>query len=121
MVFDRKYSEDLRRQAVILVQQRRQAQPGNRAVLKEVAAELEIGEQSLRGWVNAADGKLPKKKHVLDTVQSITLSELLGDPQELATLRDQIHQQDGEIARLRRDNETLRRAEVIFASELANH
>ena len=73
------------------------------------------------GWVNAADGKLPKKMRVLDLDQSSTMAEPLGDPQELATLRDRILQQDQEIARLRQDNDTLRRAAVIFASELANH
>src|SRR5688500_3349339 len=35
--------------------ERRQAEPGNRSILREVAEEFEVGEQSLRIWVKRLD------------------------------------------------------------------
>ena len=46
MAFERKYSDEVRDAAVRRVVERRQAEPGNRSILREVAEEFEVGEQN---------------------------------------------------------------------------
>ncbi|MFJ3196791.1 hypothetical protein ACIPJQ_29690 [Streptomyces griseoviridis] len=51
MVFDKKYSDEVRRAAVERVLTRRREEPENRSIVREVAEEFEVGPQSLRKWV----------------------------------------------------------------------
>ena len=51
--FEKKYSTAIREQSLAHVLERRLAEPGNRAVIRETAAQFGIGEQSLRGWIRA--------------------------------------------------------------------
>uniref|UniRef100_A0AAU3GSP5 Transposase n=1 Tax=Streptomyces sp. NBC_01401 TaxID=2903854 RepID=A0AAU3GSP5_9ACTN len=55
MVFDKKYSDEIRRRAVERVQQRRGEEPQNRSIVREVAEEFEVGPQSLRKWLARYD------------------------------------------------------------------
>lgn len=55
MVFDRKYSDEVRRRAVERVLQRRRDEPENRSIVREVAEEFEVGPQSLRKWLTRYD------------------------------------------------------------------
>ncbi|MFF0224027.1 transposase [Streptomyces sp. NPDC004629] len=55
MVFDRKYSDEVRQRAVERVLQRRRAEPENRSIVREVAEEFEVGPQSLRKWLTRYD------------------------------------------------------------------
>ncbi|MFJ8787857.1 transposase [Streptomyces sp. NPDC102462] len=55
MVFDRKYSDEIRRRAVERVLQRRRDEPENRSIVREVAEEFEVGPQSLRKWLTRYD------------------------------------------------------------------
>ncbi|MFF2324451.1 MULTISPECIES: hypothetical protein [unclassified Streptomyces] len=55
MVFDRKYSDEIRQRAVERVQQRRRDEPQNRSIVREVATEFEVGPQSLRKWLARYD------------------------------------------------------------------
>ncbi|WP_030752909.1 transposase [Streptomyces sp. NRRL F-5135] len=55
MVFDKKYSDEVRQRAVERVRQRRLAEPENRSIVREVAEEFEVGPQSLRKWLTRYD------------------------------------------------------------------
>ncbi|MGI5440160.1 hypothetical protein [Streptomyces shenzhenensis] len=54
-MFDRKYSDEVRRLAVERVVQRRREEPENRSIVREVAEEFEVGPQSLRKWLTRYD------------------------------------------------------------------
>ncbi|MCR1785669.1 transposase [Nocardioides carbamazepini] len=108
MAFEKKYSDEVRDAAVRRVAERRQSEPGNRSILREVAEEFEVGEQSLRIWVKRLD-------------------DGMFDPGEAARLRQAPREQllariaelEAEAASLREDNEALKRASIIFAAEAA--
>lgn len=55
MAFERKYSEEVRAKSVEAVLRRRRDEPANRAIIREVAEELDVGQQSLRQWLARYD------------------------------------------------------------------
>lgn len=112
LTFERKYSDELRAKAVERVLERRRNEPGNKSILGEVAHELSIGEQSLRGWVNKAEGKVPKKRI------SAAAEPDRASLEEITHLRARIEHLEAELERSNEDNTTLRRASALFAAEL---
>lgn len=59
MPFEQKYSPETREAATAKVLERRKADPKDRSVLREVAEEFLVGEQSLRAWVGKVVSKTP--------------------------------------------------------------
>jgi len=55
MAFERKYSDEVRTKSVETVVKRRRDEPGNRSIIREVAEEYDIGQQSLRQWLARFD------------------------------------------------------------------
>ncbi|WP_344040889.1 hypothetical protein, partial [Microbacterium ulmi] len=55
MAFERKYSDEVRTQSVETVLRRRREEPRNRAIIREVAQEYDVGQQSLRQWLARFD------------------------------------------------------------------
>lgn len=119
MAFERKYSDEVRERSVTRVLERKRAEPRNRAIIREVAAEYDVGEQSLRQWVARYDdgsydyrdaGALPA-----GSAQD-ALDESAGASRSLLK---RIEQLEGEVAALREENDVLKRAAAIFAAELA--
>ena len=55
MAFERKYSDETRTKSVETVVRRRQDEPGNRGIIREVAEEYDVGQQSLRQWLARYD------------------------------------------------------------------
>ena len=53
MPFEQKYTDETREQSLARVLERREAEPGNRAIIRETAEQFDVGEQSLRGWIRA--------------------------------------------------------------------
>jgi transposase-like protein len=53
MPFEQKYTDETREQSLARVLERREAEPGNRSIIRETAEQFEVGEQSLRGWIRA--------------------------------------------------------------------
>jgi transposase len=51
----KRYPPELKERAVRMVQEIRQQDPGDRAVISRVARQLAIGDESLRAWVKQAD------------------------------------------------------------------
>lgn len=108
MAFEKKYSDELRDAAVRRVIDRRQAEPGNRSILREVAEELEVGEQSLRIWVKRLDDGM---------FTSGDGARLRQAPKE--QLLSRIAELESELASAREEIEVLKKASAIFAAELS--
>jgi len=51
MPFEQKYTPETRDASLARIVERRLAEPGNRAIIRETAEEFQVGEQSLRGWI----------------------------------------------------------------------
>ena len=108
MPFEEKYSDELRDAAVARVVERRRAEPGNRSILREVAEEMEVGEQSLRLWVKRLDDGM------FDASARTSWRQAPKD--ELVA---RIAQLEAELATAREEIEVLKRASAIFAAEIA--
>jgi transposase-like protein len=57
MPFDQKYDPATREAATARVLERRATNPTDRSVLRVVSEEFGVGQQSLRAWVQEAEGK----------------------------------------------------------------
>ncbi|SKB05928.1 transposase [Aeromicrobium choanae] len=108
MAFEKKYSDEVRDAAVRRVVERRQAEPGNRAILREVAEEFEVGEQSLRIWVKRLDDGM------FSSGDAVRLRQAPKDQ-----LLARIAELEAELAAANEEIEVLKRASAIFAAELA--
>lgn len=120
MAFEKKYSDEQRERAVARVVERRRSEPGNRAILREVAAEMGVGEQSLRIWVARQDDGVLRAAAERGAEGEAEVRAILD--QSTATRRSllvRIAQLEAEVASLREENEVLKRASSIFAAELA--
>ncbi|MGM1064556.1 transposase [Saccharothrix sp. Mg75] len=115
MAFERKYSDEVRAAAVRRVVERRQAEPGNRSVLREVAEEFEVGEQSLRIWVKRLDDGMFSAGEAARLRQA-PRERLLARIAELEAELDAAHER---IGSMQEEIEVLKKASVIFAAELA--
>lgn len=108
MAFEKKYSDEVRDAAVRRVVERRQAEPGNRSILREVAEEFEVGEQSLRIWVKRLDDGMFVSGDAVRLRQA-------GKEQLLA----RIAELEAELEIARDEIDVLKKASAIFAAELA--
>ncbi|NNC12092.1 hypothetical protein HII28_09395 [Planctomonas sp. JC2975] len=111
MAFERKYSDDLRKKSVERVFERRRAEPHNRAILREVAEEFEVGPQSLRQWVAryddgsyGYDDPVPTHRSYGSSSRSELLARVLELEQQVQTLEE--------------DNRALTRVASLFAGQL---
>ncbi|RKR75803.1 hypothetical protein [Frondihabitans australicus] len=62
MPFTQKYDDATREAATARVLERRATNPDDRSVLRVVADEFNVGQQSLRAWVAEADGEQGVRK-----------------------------------------------------------
>jgi transposase len=100
-VMPRQYPQELRERAVRMVLEHRADYPTEWAAMKSVAAKLGIGTaESLRTWVRQAEVDAGARP-------GVTMSE----SEEIARLKR-------ENAELRRANEILKAASAFFAAEL---
>jgi transposase-like protein len=114
MTFERKYSDEVRDAAVRRVVERRQAEPGNRSILREVAEEFEVGEQSLRIWVKRLDDGM---------FSAGTAARLRQAPREqllvrIAELESELAAANERIETMAEEIDVLKKASAIFAAEL---
>ncbi|GAA3112443.1 transposase-like protein [Kribbella aluminosa] len=123
MVFDKKYSDDVRERAVERVLQRRRDEPDNRSIVREVSEEFEVGPQSLRKWVaRYDDGSYDYDAGDPDgwdaapaPTQAPAPRPRKGGRRELeATIAELEHR----IAVLQEDNRSLTRVVALLADEL---
>ena len=96
----KRYPPELKERAVRMVQEIRQSDPGDRAVISRVARQLGVGDESLRAWVKQADVDDGKRPGLSSEEQA-----------ELKRLRK-------ENFELRRSNDILQAAATFFGAEL---
>ncbi|MBQ0853762.1 MULTISPECIES: hypothetical protein [Streptomyces] len=133
MVFDKKYSDEVRRLAVERVRQRRLEEPENRSIVREVAEEFEVGPQSLRKWLTRYDDGSYDYDPVPGSVAPAVFADGHGDGwepraatvgrQERRTtgqreLHARIEELEHRIAVLQEDNRSLTRVVSLLADQL---
>ena len=128
MPFEQKYSTAVREQSLARVLQRRESEPGNRAIIRETAVEFAVGEQSLRAWLRAHERA--QNPEAVATPESNSGSGSSADetgpstalaeppparrPGSLdASTADRIAELEAEVTRLRRDREALKSAMAV--------
>lgn len=125
MVFERKYSDEVKASSVQRVLERRKAEPANRAIFREVASEFEVGEQSLRQWVARIDDgsynyrrRVPRNEAATtpastpETVIS-SAAPAASDPGASARLREL----EAQVETLRQEKDALVRALAIVTAQ----
>jgi transposase-like protein len=132
MPFEQKYTDETREKSLARVLERREAEPGNRAIIRETAEEFEVGEQSLRGWIRAhekANAPAPVEPEVaaeaaeadesLEEAAAAVAAPRRGRPpgSGSAATSDRISELEAEVAQLRADREALKRAIAVIVAD----
>lgn len=133
MPFEQKYSPDTREASLARVLERREAEPGNRAIIRETAEEFDVGEQSLRGWIRAHEKSLEPATPTAEaddapvtpataTVETPAEAPVdppvrRGRPSAAASADARVAELEIEVAKLRRDRETLKSALAVLLSD----
>ncbi|MFF3505589.1 transposase [Streptomyces sp. NPDC003247] len=121
MVFDRKYSDEVRRLAVERVLQRRRDEPENRSIVREVAEEYEVGPQSLRKWLNRYDDGSydyddESDDHAPEAVDFPAAGRYRGANR--TELLARISELEHRVGVLQEDNRSLTRVVALLADQL---
>lgn len=120
MVFERKYSDEVRQRSVARVLQRRSAEPHNRSIVREVAAEFDVGPQSLRQWLaRYDDGSYdyePSPRRAQRSPQHSSSDR--GNADEPAVLLSRIEELQRQVKILQDDNRSLTRVVALLSEEL---
>lgn len=129
MPFEQKYTPETRQAATDEVLARRDANPKDRAAIRETAAKYEIGEQSLRGWIKAHDkANAPEPELASEAPAPAVPSAPTSAPEpareapialvvKAAPDSARIAELEAEIAKLRRDKEALKGALRILIED----
>jgi transposase len=121
VVFDRKYSDEVRERSVERVLQRRRDEPENRSIVREVAEEFDVGPQSLRKWVaRYDDGSYDYDADHSDGWDNSTppvAAQQRRKPGQ-RDLQTKIEELERRIAVLQDDNRSLTRVVALLAEEL---
>ncbi|ROQ38644.1 hypothetical protein EDF46_2285 [Frondihabitans sp. PhB188] len=129
MPFEQKYTPETREASLARVLERREAEPGNRAIIRETAEEFEVGEQSLRGWIRvheklttpepeaAPEAAAAADEPAPEAVAAPEAPVRRGRPPASAAADSRVAELEAEVAKLRRDRETLKSALAVLLSE----
>lgn len=133
MPFEQKYSDETREKSLARVLERREAEPGNRAIIRETASEFEVGEQSLRGWIRAHERSIaptPAPDDAVERELDVTSDDDEAAPTTAATPRrgrpphsgstataERVAELEAEVAKLRRDREALKGAMAVLLAD----
>lgn len=142
MPFEQKYTSETREASLARILERRDNEPGNRAIIREVAEEFQVGEQSLRGWIRAhekttapaAPAEKKREAAVAEPAAAETSAPTsapaparrpVGRPSASAvastgasTSSDgRVAELEAEVAKLRSDREALKSALAVLLSE----
>jgi transposase-like protein len=101
--------------AVAAVDQRRQRNPRDRTIFREVAEKFAVGEQSLRLWVKKNDDQRLSKANTNGTIQNKASKQAASLTQN--QLQNEIGRMRKQIERLKAENDVLKRAFVVFSAE----
>lgn len=105
---NRKYPKKIREKAIAMVDRRRTRNPRDRTIFREIAQQLEVGEQSLRLWVQQSDSER------LGTRSKPVKTSRAALPDNITAELDALHRR---IEKLQAENDVLKRAFVAFSSE----
>ena len=133
MPFEQKYSDETREKSLARVLERREAEPGNRAIIRETASEFEVGEQSLRGWIRAHERSIaptPAPDDAVERELDVTSDDDEAAPSAAAAPRrgrppgsgsaataERVAELEAEVAKLRRDREALKGAMAVLLAD----
>ncbi|OII22060.1 hypothetical protein [Frigoribacterium sp. MCBA15_019] len=133
MPFEQKYSDETREKSLARVLERREAEPGNRAIIRETASEFEVGEQSLRGWIRAHERSIaptPAPNDAVEKELDVTSDDDEAAPSTAAAPRrgrppgsgsaataERVAELEAEVAKLRRDREALKSAMAVLLAD----
>jgi len=132
MPFEQKYTDETREKSLARVLERREAEPGNRSIIRETAEEFEVGEQSLRGWIRAHEKSIApapvepeiaadaaEEDESLAEAASASPAPRRGRPpgSGSSATSERVSELEAEVAQLRRDREALKRAIAVLVSE----
>lgn len=110
MAFERKYSDEVRVKSVETVLRRRREEPRNRAIIREVAEEYDVGPQSLRQWIaRYDDGSYDYEDSPRDAVSA---------PQSRHELLELVAELRARVAVLEEDNRSLTRVVSLLSGQL---
>lgn len=109
-----RYSEDLRIRAIEAVNQRRLRNPRDRSIYREIASELNVGEQSLRLWVRKNDQSRVETR--IDPQHAGGSARELGDLDQLQ-METELKRLRKQLEKLQEENALLKKAFVVFSSE----
>jgi transposase-like protein len=131
MPFEQKYTDETREKSLARVLERREAEPGNRSIIRETAEEFEVGEQSLRGWIRShekANAPAPVEPEI--AADAAEADETLEEAAAAAAPRrgrppgsgstatnDRVSELEAEVTRLRADREALKRAIAVLVAD----
>lgn len=119
MVFDKKYSDEVRERAVERVLQRRREEPDNRSIVREVSEEFEVGPQSLRKWLaRYDDGSYDYDAGDPDGWDSAPAPAARQRKDGRREFEVRIAELEHRIAVLQEDNRSLTRVVALLADEL---
>ena len=143
MPFEQKYTDETREQSLARVLERREAEPGNRAIIRETAEQFEVGEQSLRGWIRAWEKANAPAASVIaeeaaDTAEDGSPVQAGADQQDepaasaaprrgrppgsgngsgSQATAERVAELEAEVAKLRRDREALKAAIGVLVAD----
>lgn len=133
MPFEQKYTTETRDASLARVLERREAEPGNRSIIRETAEEFDVGEQSLRGWIRVwekshapeetsepeavAAPQAPAPKTVSAAPVEAPVRRSPGRPSASAASDARVTALEAEVAKLRRDREALKSALAVLLSD----
>ncbi|AMM20071.1 hypothetical protein AX769_07710 [Frondihabitans sp. PAMC 28766] len=141
MPFEQKYTPETREASLARVLDRREAEPGNRSIIRETAEQFDVGEQSLRGWIRAWEkanapaveasepepAAAPAASTATASVAAAPVTTVApaekaaadgrrgpGRPSAAAGAESRIVELEAEVAKLRRDREALKGALAVL-------
>jgi len=139
MPFEQKYTDETREQSLARVLERREAEPGNRAIIRETAEQFEVGEQSLRGWIRAwekanapaasviaeeaadsddeAEAAAAARAEVDEPATSSAPRRGRPPGSGSAATSERVAELEAEVAKLRRDREALKAAIAVLVTD----
>ncbi|ARC56082.1 hypothetical protein AS850_03205 [Frondihabitans sp. 762G35] len=141
MPFEQKYSPETREASLARIVERRAAEPGNRAIIRETAEEFQVGEQSLRGWIrvmekaNAPEEAAPEPVEETAPAVAAPAAEAVAAPTSpaapttprrgpgrppaaaAAASDSRVAELEAEVAKLRRDREALKSALAVLLGD----
>lgn len=109
----KRYPDELRSEAVAAVERRRERNPADRTIFREVAEKFQVGEQSLRLWVKKEDARRLETIAQSNGSREHPEDDFLSEERlhsELVSLRRRIQ-------KLQLENDLLKRAFVVFSKE----